>query len=274
MGMRLGWVAGVMLMAGMARGQAPCTPEPMIRPGRIGGMASRSPSEGSAVPVDPPNYLPPVVRGRPYTLLKRETMTFRLETGEVTPAFTETREMRDSEGRTRVETGDMSCGELRTLSVSVIDPVARTGTSWSAFSRVANVSRYVERPPPPKVDPARVAAERARQERFLKTHPNAGPVVRVSTLDPKTVDGVYAEGRRRTVWSGTRLTEAIGELRVGDPDLEVTDSWLSQELQIEIASGRDNMSSVSKMEVVKIDRREPDASLFRAPPGYTVVEEK
>jgi len=86
-------------------------------------------------------------------------------------------------------------------------------------------------------------------------------------LGAQTIEGVEAEGRR--------IIRVIPAVSMGNErPIEITyERWYSEELQLEVLiKSVDPRSGESTQQLININRSEPDASLFEAPPDYAVQE--
>jgi hypothetical protein len=85
------------------------------------------------------------------------------------------------------------------------------------------------------------------------------------TLPGRTIEGVWAEGVRRTT---TIAAGAIGNER---PITIVSEEWTSPDLRtLVLTQHTDPRVGTSTYKVVNIVRGDPDPSLFQVPADYTV----
>jgi hypothetical protein len=122
-------------------------------------------------------------------------------------------------------------------------------------------------PPTPEEEQARMAALRAKAEAYRKEHP-ALPSGN-EELQPETIAGVYATGRRHT------LTIPAGR-EGNDRDIHVVeDTWTSPDLKIMMRSTTDDpRTGKTTTEVTELEQNEPDPALFQIPADYKVTENR
>lgn len=90
--------------------------------------------------------------------------------------------------------------------------------------------------------------------------------VKTEDLGTQTVEGVSAQGTRRTV------TIPAGQVGNEQPILITTETWYSPELQLTVMSKRnDPRVGETEFRMTNIQRVEPDASLFQPPPGVEIM---
>lgn len=130
------------------------------------------------------------------------------------------------------------------------------------------VHRFGKSEPPveqPPLEPGQVREKprsaTPQRVRVGGTVQSAGPAPHIENLGERSFDGVVAQGTRTT--SVPESKTVVGE------------KWYSKELQMEVLSitPRDPMGE-REVRVVNILRGEPDPSLFLAPIGYQIVDEK
>jgi hypothetical protein len=148
------------------------------------------------------------------------------------------RVFRDSQGRTRDESGlSLDFGVLH-QSFEITDPVAG----------------YVY-----KVDAKRPMAERRKLAPVRSVRPSEftpASYTEETSLGVKSMLGYSVNGSRRP--SPTRGV--------------VTESWWSSDLDVVLASKTTGAGPESETLVTNIVRAEPDAALFQIPAGYTIVD--
>lgn len=197
---------------------------------------------------------------------------------------------RDSQGRTRQETGP--AGSAR---VVIQDPV----TGFSAILDTAG--RTAEKLPAPplamanasgRAQTARVVTQEFRTTsmitqsagipavgggaqmmigpltaRIESAKAGAKPVV--DDLGTQNINGVSATGSRTT------LTIAAGEIGNDRPIVVTSETWYSSDLQMLVkSSNSDARFGDTTYELTNINRAEPDATLFQIPADYTVSSPK
>ncbi len=99
-----------------------------------------------------------------------------------------------------------------------------------------------------------------------------GPMVPapvVESLGMKTIEGVFAEGKRTT------LTTPQGFIGNDRPIQSVTEQWWSPDLHVYVLTKRtDPRTGDSKTSLVGIQRSDPNPSLFTIPADFTVTNKK
>ena len=193
---------------------------------------------------------------------------------------------RDSEGRTRWE---LPRGFLRPWSgpegsaqniVLIHDPVAGVNYNLDPNSKVAR--KMLPPPMPPDLQPATAApgstntappppgagAFAANVNGPLEGRiAEEGGTVSKESLGTQVIEGVQAEGTRRTV---TIPAEAIGNVK---PIQIVIERWYSPALQLVVMSKRsDPRVGETTYRLTNINQAEPSADLFQVPADYTVQD--
>jgi hypothetical protein len=231
-------------------GQLP--PAPMVGGGSM-GLGS-----GSGV------FVLPAIKGQPYSLVETMTTVQTLADGTTITRVSQSRHMRDSEGRTRMEMGVMKDGALQVTAVRLDDPVSRAAVTLFPRSKTANITRFPEPTPESAQQEARMAELRAKAEANRKEHP-APP--NVEDLGIQTIAGGSAEGKRHT------LVIPVGRMGNDREITVVTETWTSPELKIIVGSTTDDpQMGKTTMVVSDLQRAEPDPALFQVPSDYRVTE--
>lgn len=97
----------------------------------------------------------------------------------------------------------------------------------------------------------------------------AGPEATEESLGSQLIDGIQAEGTRRTV------TFAEGLIGNDRPLVRVCEKWYSLELKIVVLNKcSDTRSGETTLRIRNIERSEPDATLFQVPEDYTIEDAK
>jgi hypothetical protein len=191
---------------------------------------------------------------------------------------------RDSQGRTRVETGTPGAG-----MVMIQDPVG-------GFMIILNTAdKTAQKMPAPRVAKistgtgAAAGAARTRVEvrnavgaggnvMFTQGAMIAGPIAMpagvgvlpqpsTEDLGTQNINGITAAGSRTT------LTIATGEIGNDRPIHVVGETWYSGDLQMVVkSSNSDPRFGDTTFELAKIDRNEPDPGLFQIPADYTLSD--
>lgn len=201
-----------------------------------------------------------VVTGEPYAAIAISSSEQTLaDQTHITRKITATI-ARDSAGRTmrsQTSTGSQN-GET---VVSIFDPVANQRIEYNTVTKKARIF----------VLPTRSGAPDATAE----SNPGAiGPArgghfhssdvgVTTDSLGAQTLAGVSAQGTRTT------RTIAAGAFGNDKPMVSTIENWYSPELQILLASTRnDPRFGQTTYSVSNLQRAEPNASLFQIPAGY------
>ncbi len=163
---------------------------------------------------------------------------------------------RDSEGRTRTETETVSSmgNPEKFHHISILDPVENVIISMDPRTKVATVRQWMSPPPPPSPHP-------------VKPPTGSAPVhEKLGTID---IEGFSATGDKYT-----RTVEA-GKIGNDKPLATVTETWFSAELKVVLRSKiEDPQFGERTMNLVNIQRVEPDPGLFQVPQDYTVHDER
>ncbi len=137
----------------------------------------------------------------------------------------------------------------------IVDPVAKTETTWDTNSKVARVI-YSSQTVPEGTSKA--------LEAWLNP-----PGIVAEKLGRKTIAGFVAEGTRSS------YTVPAGQDHNDQPLVVVRESWYCAELKIVIlATNDDPRSGSSRDELIDIVRGEPDVEQYRPPADYVVREVK
>lgn len=184
---------------------------------------------------------------------------------------------RDSQGRTRTETGPAG-----SATIVIQDPA-------SGFRATLNeATRTAQKMPAPGLtlqSPAVVsradvdlklydlqqqayALTATTNGAFISTSNTAGESKpEIEALKPQNINGVMASGRRTT------STIPFGQIGNDRPIRVVNETWYSNELQMVVkSSNTDPRFGETTFDLTNINRTEPDSALFQIPSGYTVHE--
>ncbi len=202
-----------------------------------------------------------IVLGQPCTVVQQTEVTQQLADGTTLTHRTVVRKWRDNQGRFRRESAEIQGDETPEFQrASLIDPVNNTFVNLNLERKTATIYHLPDHGPDalhPYVD------------QFDKDIPALpGVQVKVEKLGGKTIEGVYAEGRRVT-----RFRPA-GTVTLGNdkPIVGVSDRWIAQDLKILLVSTMDDPRHKEVSQVTKLDRNEPDPALFQIPADFTVRE--
>jgi hypothetical protein len=225
--------------------------------------------------VPPPIERAQVVAGLPYSADETETTVQTLADGTHITRANSTRKLyRDSAGRTRIERPAVQFppgGRHAAVPVviEITDPVEHVKYTLDTVNKIAhkqslvNVARdlAIRRTTP------RVAAAGAPA---LPAQPSGdeGPQVTREKLDSQAMEGLQVQGHRTTT---VYPTDSVGNDR---PVTGVEEDWRSPELKIDVlhTSNDPRFGEVTR-KLTNLVRSEPDASLFRPPADYSIVEE-
>ena len=235
----------------------------------------------------------------PYTATKRVTSIQKLVDGTTITLVTTSTEARDSQGRT-IEQHDATVPPRSIISTTVVDPVARTTTTWMSQSKFA--TRFHMPEPRPRGMPQTTgltgmgsgsgpigsvsggvmggvatggvisippgAAANLAMIGAAASDPKLRPSTQNDKLGGKTIAGVYAEGVRVTI---TYPTGFFGNDR---PIVNVRETWTAPDLRIVLLTTDDDPRyGLRTTEVTTLVRGEPDPALFQVPEGYTIKDQ-
>jgi hypothetical protein len=243
---------------------------PMMGPGARGEMMGMGRGGAMGRPVT----------GAPYSGVEVTQTVQTLPNGNVISQSRQTTVYRDGQGRVRTETtmparpGESS-GQPRTI-VSIHDPVA--GVNMELDPQTKTVHQSPEPNPGANGFRGRGAATQgeARNPRpdaagrpnpgMNRPNPPSDPNTVTETLSAQVVNGVMA--------TGTRVTRTIPAGQIGNAAAiqTVRETWMSSDLRVPVMTRvSDPRTGTITTQLTNINRAEPDASLFQAPPDYTVV---
>jgi len=198
------------------------------------------------------------VTGAPFTANISTHITHTLAGGNRINVSTSGTIARDSQGRTRRDVTLPAIGPWADAvntphAIFISDPVSRTFF-------IVNTNRKVAH----EVQPWNPAGEAGRMRQFGEGREDKKNEV-TTDLGTKTINGVSARG--------TRVTRTIPAGAIGNekPIKIVTERWFSPDLQMNVLVKRSNpLVGETLFELTNIERREPDASLFKVPSNYTI----
>jgi hypothetical protein len=260
--------------------QATPAPVPQVR-----GAVARV-SGSVTLPAD--RLLEPAVVGAAYSGEQIQEQVQTLSDGtHITQMHMNIKVYRDSQGRTRTERPLMMLpnAEGSPLLVEIADPVAGVrytldtqnkiahrvmaqppGSQGMIYRQGVNAARLdangpgAAPPPPSPAPPGGIVV--ARQGQFHSHNYTE------EKLPPQTIEGVLAEGTRRTtvVPEGTEGNDR--------PFVITEETWTSPDLKVTVLSKTDDPPrGETTMKLTNISRNEPDPGLFQPPPDYQVVDE-
>jgi hypothetical protein len=188
---------------------------------------------------------------------------------------------RDSQGRVRIDSasgefkhdnGSEEGTEAEQHLIMICDPVAQTLTQIDTLNATAKILH--SRPSAPSFPPPGLSTE-FHPSRPARTFcasrmivPHDGRI-RVEDLGYRNIEGVEAHGERIIMlpFAGP----ASGGPAQGENS---TDRWCSDDLAAVVltVSGNSKRGVQTSSAMQKIERSEPDPSLFQIPPGYAITE--
>jgi hypothetical protein len=198
---------------------------------------------------DPRDYVPNL----PYTAQVVGTGFETLADGTRVRRESRVVQMRDSQGRTRIESfasDDPNCGNDRCQPnvVNLYVPLRHQFTQLFPGLKTASVQNWGTGPVP------------TQRQDFGKTTSES--------LPGRTINGIYV--------IGTRTTQVITSDGGRGPDVvEVAEKWVSPDLKIVVLDKYRNTNTGSDetiTEIRELDRSEPEAALFEIPSDYKVVK--
>jgi hypothetical protein len=227
-----------------------------------------------------------VVKGAPFSADIVTESIQTLSDGNRIVQRSTTRFYRDSDGRVRREE-DRASGRP---AISITDPVAGLSYSLDPDNRTALQRRNVlvfNTGGAHLTEDAAAATEKLKvfeMAQQLEIHrkveeltiglggrgsiqPVQPERIKIDNLPPRDIEGVRAEGVRRTT------TIAAGAIGNDLPILIVSEEWMSPDLKILVLSERtDPRLGTSTYRVTNINRSDPDRYLFEVPADYTIRE--
>jgi len=230
--------------------------------------------------------LAPPVLGAPYSATMTNQSVQTLADGNrIVQTFTGSA-ARDSEGRTRQDAPLPNLGNLSAANaphlVFIQDPVSQASYTLNLTDKTAQ-----KMPAPAGETPAALAGGAGTPGKFFimrSVGPNPGPLpppmaiagfvggeegaqVMTENLGSQMMEGVLANGTRTT------LTIPAGQIGNDQPIHIVTEVWTSPDLKTVVYSKRsDPRTGEQTFQLTNIVRAEPDASLFRVPPDFKIVD--
>lgn len=239
------------------------------------GAAAMSRVAGPGVPM-----AAPARTGAPYsaeqTIERTETQT---DGTEAVQEIRQSRVCRDSAGRTRTEPlSQAGATPVRAKGMPVpspvtliIDPVAHVMYRLDAAERVAHMRAMHSQgslSALPGGSAAAAGAVRPAPHSPPRLPNDARRQVATEKLEDRNMEGLPVKGTRRTI------TWASGSRGNDQPFTVITETWMSPDLRIMVLNKtHDPRIGNFTRRLSHITRAEPDASLFRPPAGYTIVDD-
>jgi hypothetical protein len=221
-------------------------------------------------------------RNSPYSATKKVTFVQKLADGTTITRESTATEARDSQGRTVQTTTMTGIGGRSTTHTTVMDPVAKTMTTWSSLGKQATTMHLSE---PRRISPLSATTTISSGPTMVSaagagdfpvaigpseavgstSDPHVKPARQIDRLGGKTIAGVYAEGVRTTT------TYPVGYMGNDRPIAVVREILTAPDLKITLlATDNDPRTGLQSTEVIDIVRAEPDPALFLPPEGYTI----
>jgi hypothetical protein len=203
----------------------------------------------------------PVV-GQPYSAVQVHGTRRTLADGSTVSHQGHHMVARDAEGRVHVEMrmANGRNGDPDQVMVFVMDPVAHTLTTWmSGVPNQARVASLIKVPAPGTRDapPEKNPAEDHRPQ----------PIITTENLGTKTIQGVETTGKRTTT------VVPVGRSGNSAPITKTYEVWTSAEMGLVVRQvWNDPRYGQRTVELKDLSRVDPDAALFRPPPGYAVKD--
>jgi hypothetical protein len=202
----------------------------------------------------------PVI-GQPYSAMQVHQTIRKLADGTTISQKGHHFVARDAHGRVRVEMrmAKGKNGEPDTVMVFVSDPVAHTITTWMSGPKVENKSASVVKLP------AERKQETPQQAEVTSASTRPQPVVTTENLGTVMLQGLPV--------TDVRTTTVVPVGRAGNdaPITKTHEVWTSQDLRLVMKQQtEDPRTGVTTVALEEFSRAEPDAKLFRVPPGYAV----
>jgi len=184
---------------------------------------------------------------------------------------------RDSQGRVRIErvagkykmdSGPDQGQELDQHLIYVCDPVSQTLTQIDTLNRTARITHFGHsiKLLPPTTTPATQSSICATKDRLVSIANSKS-----EDLGNQTILGLQAHGTRLI------LTPSIAPPEGHSVTTTIQDQWCSDDLDAIVLTShsfvRDNKTfHKSETSLSKLERTEPDATLFQIPPDFTISE--
>jgi hypothetical protein len=216
---------------------------------------------GQLIPLGQPGE-----KGEAYSAV-RETETIQtLGDGTHITRKTRVEFYQDLLGRTRQEmvTIDPADGSLNPQNIIISDPIDGVNYYLNPFTHMGTMNRipppkYLPSPPKPPINPPPAPPRRPSASLMSTTQ--------TEDLGTQMIEGVWAKGSRMTT---TVPVNVQGNDR---PLTRVYERWFSEELNTTVLIKRsDPQNGETTERLTKIDRSEPDPSLFVPPADYTITE--
>jgi TonB family protein len=231
-----------------------------------GALASAQTKQMSGVDIRKPPKPPAAVKGLPYSgEMRTETSGTLIDGTRIQQSYLRSKEYRDSEGRTRrgesIEPETKDAAQI----VTIYDPTAMVEYVLEPAAKTAHRFMLKE-PPPPRIS---LGPPEVYLPDDISPALAADATAEYETLEPETIQGLRAEGARRTLTIAD--TSPLGDR---GPRHIVIDTWTAIDLQIIV---REHTSSTggSEMntEMTNLRMEEQPTSLFQVPADYRIEDE-
>jgi hypothetical protein len=200
-----------------------------------------------------------IVPGEPIVETAKVTNTTNLSDGSKHTITLLERKWRDSQGRFREETAQVTEGERAVFNTaSILDPTKNIVITLNLDSKLAIVFHLPEHGPHAfrVLDIQKEKPEKVKQNDQTK----------VENLEERKIAGLDAVGTRVTQ---TKPSKTAG---VDTTIVIVNERWVNPDSKILLASSLEDPKGKKAMEVTKLDRTEPDANLFQISSDFTVTD--
>jgi hypothetical protein len=212
-----------------------------------------------------------VVKGAPFSAVAVSETTQTLADGNRIVRKTQTNVYRDSEGRFRKEVTLPAIGPLAASGqphsfIHISDPVAGTAYVLEPDQKIARqMPDHMAMGAKVRTGGGPSGPGDVMYRKFKTGSANAN--AKTESLGPQTIEGVNAE------WTRTTRTIPTGEIGNEKPITIVSQHWYSADLQMDVKSTHsDPRFGDTTYTLTRIQRQEPDASLFAVPSDYTIEQ--
>jgi len=203
-------------------------------------------------------------QGEPLQLVERVTTVRTTPDGAETISEAIRYVFRDSQGRFRLESGQMKDGVFQARTISILDPVALISVSFGAHATTGRLTHLEPRQLQTAEDDRKAAEQEARSAAYDRAHPDD---FSEESLGTRVIAGEEARGIRKK--------QAFVSVD-GKRFHLVTETWTNAELKIPLLTIFDNSglgAGVVTTEVTEVKRTEPEAALLKVPANLTLVEQ-
>ena len=233
----------------LPRKPAPCTPERKLYQSHI------------------------IYKDKPYSGVRISTCEKKEQDGTVFKATMKFWEYRDAQGRFRLDEESVIPSERNRHSVSVVDPVRHLLWSWwegPGEDHAAVKTSYKPSNDTVAQEPTRHVLPDGNLDPPIFAHmlKMDTPTFKQIVPKPTYINGVWAEGNRLI----QIVSPGIGNNKSDHKEIVTDESWISTDLMVEVRKISDDPElGKSTVNLVNIDRAEPDPALFRPPADYRIL---